>query len=857
MIINNFKVKNKISGLLIIILILFSLLSITTLSSVSGSSEPNYNQTRAVTTGEWTGTKIWADNEQLKTVAIGDIDPTHDGNELVVGGDSQRITMLKGGEYYWQSKMIWYDEWYTNSIDIGDIDPAHDGDEVVTVGWSGQVTMIYWENDSWKTYVIAQMPDYLYDVKIADIDPSTSTKEVMVVGDDSDLTLFNRNGTDDSWTRTKLFHDTDYLHLITVGEFYSQNNGIEILVSGGSSRLTMIYLENETTVTSTIYTDPRLINSAQIGEFYSYNSGNEVVAVTTGDKVIMIYHNGTGWTNETIFEDTNDLYNVKIGDIDPVQEGNEIITGGISNRLIILNEPDPNSSEWDITILPNPGEQNVYLLANAVGDFDPTHEGDEIATVGYLGKVIKTQFETRDFSFVPVQDTQIVHAGDSVDFELILTSQGGFNENVQLKVTENPSPTKFQASLDHATLSPPNLANLKIDIDGTIAPDTYIFKLNGSNPDGSIYHQLEITLIVKPSDTSNFEIIARPKSQSVIADFSTEYIIDLISINDLNVPLDLSISRLPTGVNAKFNYTTITPTGSVNLTIQTSTITSNRTYYIPVSATSQVPVSGNSKLEHSIVLILIVGATGQQDFILETSPYHKTVFINQSVEYNIEVISLFGFKSAVNLDVYNIPTGVTASFEDNTVIPTANVSLTFFIDENAAEGNYDLEIVGYYTTLDHSSFIKLTIAREPPDYTFTVNPRHVSINEPMTMEFDVRIYPNNELHESLTLTLSGLPSDVSWNQDVTPIYVDSITGIGVLVKTKGETEHGIYNITFTFTSDSGIEHNNTITLELTEDYGKTGDPESFLPLVIIEIMIVIIILIVIILIFVKRKKSVK
>jgi hypothetical protein len=107
----------------------------------------------------------------------------------------------------------------------------------------------------------------------------------------------------------------------------------------------------------------------------------------------------------------------------------------------------------------------------------------------------------------------------------------------------------------------------------------------------------------------------------------------------------------------------------------------------------------------------------------------------------------------------------------------------------------------------------------------------------------------------LTLTISGLPDDASWNQDLTPIYVDSITGIGVPIKTTGKAEPGIYNLTFTITSDSGVEHNETITLVLADDYGDTMGPEVFFPILICEIMIVIIILIIVVIIYLKRKNK--
>jgi hypothetical protein len=857
----NIVQKNKrLNSILVTILIFLSIFFLNLNNGLASDSNPDshFESTRSTISGKWSSTKIWADQEQLKTVAIGDIDPTHDGNELVVGGDSQRITMLKGEEVYWDSKMIWYDNWYTNAITIGDIDPEREGDEVATVGWSGEVTVIFWENDQWQTTEIGKRSDYLYDVAIGDIEPSTSTNEVLVVGDDDILCVYNRNGTDNSWTEFEIFQDLDYLHLVTIGDFYPVHEGQEILVSGGSSRLTMVYFENDTVVSENIYIDKKLINAVQVGNFFNGNPGNEIVAVDTNDEVIMLYYNGTGWVNQTIFEDTNDLYTVQINDIDPEHDGFEIITSGLSNRLIILKEPENDTSgNWDSTILSNPGEQNIYLLANAIGDIDPTHEGAEIATVGYLGKVIKTQFEFKDFKIQAVEDTQVVQAGESVDFEFILTPVGGFDENVELEIVDNPLPLDLQASFDLNSVTLPNLATLQIDIAESIPVDTYVLKINSSNPDRIYYHNLEITVIVESSDSPNFVIFPKPKSQSVIADFTTEYILEFHSVNNFDQFLDISISRLPVGVDAKFNQTTVKPTGSINLSLQTTTITSNRTYYLPVRATSQEPVNGGNVIRHSVVLILIVGETGKQDFVLETTPFSQAGYINQSVEYNIEIISIFGFKSQVTLDVKNLPTGITAMFSTNNVIPTVNVTLTLLIEEDVSEGDYNLEIVGYFQYTEHSSFIKLSISREPPDFEFTINPRYVKINEPRTIEFDVRIFPNTEFRDTLTLTISGLPQEVSWNQDLTPIYIDSVTGIGVKIKTTGETEPGFYNLTFTLTSDSGIEHVDNISLELSEDYGSSVDSESFLPLLIIEIIILIIIIIIVIIYFKIKKSRIK
>ncbi|MCK5559796.1 MAG: hypothetical protein KAJ51_04360, partial [Thermoplasmata archaeon] len=553
--------------------------------------------------------------------------------------------------------------------------------------------------------------DYLYDVAIGNVIPSVKGNEVIVVGDGDEVSIFTNNNTQGkSWIETVIFKDIDYLHTIAIGDCEPAYDGPEIVVTGGSNRITMLFFENGNWSSKTIWTAKKTMNSLAIGEFYSGHPGNEIVAVGTSNNAIMLYKNTTSWLNHTLWEDTNDLYSVKIGDIDPTNEGNEIVTVGLSNRVVILKEPEVNATntQWDAVVIPSPAEENVYILATALGDFDPTHDADEIVTVGYLGKVIKTQYEYDDFNLNAVQTTQVVNAGKGTEFQFIVTPRGGFDDDVKIKLLNGSLPSGIEAEFDQTQITPPGMATLTISTSLSTPEGSWELTIKGTNTNESLSHEVDLTLTVEPTSTPDFVITAKPESQSVVADFNTVYIVDLEPINDYNVPVELSVSRLPTGVSAQFNRTSIVPPGTANLTLQTSTITPNWTYYIPLKA------SDAQNLEHSIVIKLIVGATGNQDFMLAATTTTQIGIINQSVSYNIEVISLFGFKSMVNLDVKDLPVGVNAKFYPSAVFPTANVTLELTLTETTPEGQYDLKIEGYYSNIRHSIIVKLIVIYQAP-----------------------------------------------------------------------------------------------------------------------------------------------
>ncbi len=816
---------------LVFIIIILSNVIVFNVNSAT-SQPPNSGSRGVIPDDAWASTKIWADDEQLKDVAIGDIDPTHDGNEIVVGGDSQRVTMLNGEEHYWKAKRIWYDDWYTNAVEIGDIDPQRDGEEVVVVGWSGRITMIYWENNKWQTQELGRRMDYLYDVAVGEVIPSVQGNEVLVVGDDGEVSIFtNNNSAGKTWLETVIFHDIDYLHTIAVGDCDPDFEGAEILVSGGSSSITMLYFNDDNWTAKTIWTDVKTINSIAIGEFYSGHSGNEIVVVGTSNNAVMLTKNGTVWENNTIWEDTNDLYNVKIGDIDPINSGNEIVTCGLSNRVVILQEPSVNdtnnasngNTNWDAVVLTAPAEDNVYILATALGDFDPSHDGSEIVTVGYLGKVVKTQYEELDFNIYPVQPTQVVNAGKDTEFVVILTPHGGFNEMVYLELLGSPLPSGIETDLDKDQIIPTDIVKLTISTSVSTPEGSYEITVKGTNSNASIAHQLNLTVIVEPAGTPDFKLIAKPDAQSVVADFSTVFIIDIESLNNYEAQVELFVSRLPTGVTAKFNHTSITPPGAVNLTLQTSTITTNLTYYIPIKGLD------DQGLEHSIIITLVVGATGKQDFLLAAAPTTQFGLINRTVEYNIEVISLFGFKSMVNLNVIDLPSGVIANFNPNSVFPTANVTLEINITETTLEGQYDLRIDGYYSNIKHSIIVKLIVIYQAPEFELSVVPPSTIINISESAEFKINIIPNSAFRETVTLTIEGLPSNIFWNEDLTPVYIETPTELKLKLQTRATTALGTYNLTFSIRSESGLEHNATVELEIISPGNTKNDKNELDP----------------------------
>jgi hypothetical protein len=102
----------------------------------------------------WVETVIFKDLDYLHTIAIGDCEPTYDGPEIVVTGGSNRITMLYFEDGNWSPKTIWNAQKTINSLAIGEFYSGHPGNELVAVGTSNEAIMLYKNRKTLMIYTV-------------------------------------------------------------------------------------------------------------------------------------------------------------------------------------------------------------------------------------------------------------------------------------------------------------------------------------------------------------------------------------------------------------------------------------------------------------------------------------------------------------------------------------------------------------------------------------------------------------------------------------------------------------------------------------------------------------------------------
>ena len=101
------------------------------------------------------------------------------------------------------------------------------------------------------------------------------------------------------------------------------------------------------------------------------------------------------------------------------------------------------------------------------------------------------------------------------------------------------------------------------------------------------------------------------------------------------------------------------------------------------------------------------------DFTIDAIPDTQQVIQGNSTTYNVTVTSINGFGSAVTLSVAGLPTGATASFVPNPVIPTGTSAMTVNTATTTPVGTYTLTVTGTGGGKTHSTNVVLIVKSAP------------------------------------------------------------------------------------------------------------------------------------------------
>jgi len=275
--------------------------------------------------------EMWYD----PALAVGDIDPDVEGNEIVEGLYELIVWAYDNTTDNWTNTTIWntygVDDDEVTGLKIGDFDPLHEGNELlVTTGGGtvgGQVREYYKEGGMWKYTVIEQnMGRNIHDCDIGDFDPRFNGNECIV--------FTSANITEFAWNGSGWYNETivipGEIYYGKIGEINSTNNVSEIICAYQSGYIAIMgWNEIKYNVQYLrIFEDMSSVRCVAVGDCWTGHTGNEiVVGGGTAARTVLVWEDNGTWQKQLIYENSShyDVTDIEIGDFDLTHPGNEII----------------------------------------------------------------------------------------------------------------------------------------------------------------------------------------------------------------------------------------------------------------------------------------------------------------------------------------------------------------------------------------------------------------------------------------------------------------------------------------------------------------------------------------------------
>jgi hypothetical protein len=103
---------------------------------------------------------------EMIQVAVGDVRPERTGLEIVAvgmaegdegsGGSGATYVLSRQGDG-WESERVLTDSALVHGVAVGDLDPTRPGNEILCVGYSNNATLVFREGGAWETEVVATL----------------------------------------------------------------------------------------------------------------------------------------------------------------------------------------------------------------------------------------------------------------------------------------------------------------------------------------------------------------------------------------------------------------------------------------------------------------------------------------------------------------------------------------------------------------------------------------------------------------------------------------------------------------------------------------------------------------------------
>jgi len=345
---------------------------------------------------------------------------------------------------------------------------------------------------------------------------------------------------------------------------------------------------------------------------------------------------------------------------------------GDGSTLTVTTSPQTPPGSYPLTVTANSGLIRRHLTVNL--------------TVNAL-----------PFTLTATPSSRTVASGESTTYTVSVSRTGGFSGPVQLS-GPGGLPPGASATFSPTTITGDSTSTLTV----TTSPSTPAVARNLTifGTGGGVTRTASVGLVV--DNARDFGLGVTPQATGVAAGDTATYTVTTTAINGFGGDVNLAVSGHPAGTTPSFSVNPIAGAGSSTLSIPTTTATTPGDYLITVTGTS-------GGLSHSQTVILTIS-----DFTLESTPSTQSVQAGGSASYTVDTAPVAGFDDTINLSVTGVPAGVGADFDDPSVTPGSDTTLSVSIGGSAEPGSYPLTITGTSGELSHSETVTLNVMAPAP-----------------------------------------------------------------------------------------------------------------------------------------------
>jgi hypothetical protein len=252
------------------------------------------------------------------------------------------------------------------------------------------------------------------------------------------------------------------------------------------------------------------------------------------------------------------------------------------------------------TFSPNPivgaGASTMHVCAASTAPLS----NSTLTVQGVVGIEAHTATESvavTNFTLGASPSSQSVVVGGSTSYTVSVAPQNGFNGAVALSLCGGPA--GITATLSPSSITGSGSSTLSIGTSASTAPGTYTICVAGTN--GALSHTANVTLTVNPVAAGDFSLSASPDFLEFNAGISGFSTISVSPLNGFNGTVSLSVNG--GGLPVSLSSTSVNTSGSVTLTVRSSSFTAPGDYLVTITGTS-------GALSHSTFVDVTIDSNG-------------------------------------------------------------------------------------------------------------------------------------------------------------------------------------------------------------------------------------------------------